>query len=303
MDETDLILSKMLLFNSRTPYRALADALGLSVNAVHKRIQSMVEAEVIRGFTAKVSLIPLGAYHVFLHGRSEAESTYSIMEGLGGHDSVYWVTLAGGNYVYVGAHLREIQDLPSVIEYVERAGRMPDLTVDIVHEAFSGKGRPIEELIHPIDWEILASMRYDSRKPVSKIAEEVGVSSRTVRRRLARLVDEGIVDFSIAWYPSESSDINTVIHLDVDPSSAQGVVDMFMAEYQPNALFAWRFVNQPGKVIAFLWAPSMNRLRELTERMGGDEAFSSSTPTVLYAGSLYETWRDRLVEEHAPPKG
>ena len=300
MDETDLFLSKLLLFNSRTSYRALADTLELSVNAVHKRIQSMVEAGVIMGFTAKVSLIPLGAYHVFLHGRSEAESTYSIMDDLGVHDSVYWVTLAGGNYVYVGAHLREIQELPSVAEFVGRVGRMPDLNAWIVHEEFSGKGRPLEELMRPIDWEILASLRHDSRKQVSRVAEEIGVSSRTVRRRLARLVEEGIVDFSIAWYPDSSNDINAVIHLDVDPSSAQGVVERYMAEYQPNALFAWRFISHPDKVVAFLWAPSMSRIRELTERIGGDEAFSSTTPTVLYAGGLYETWRDRLVEGHAP---
>jgi len=302
MDETDLFLSKLLLFNSRTPYRALADTLGLSVNAVHKRIQSLVEARVIRGFTAKVSLIPLGAYHVFLHGRSEAESTYSIMDGLGGHESVYWVTLAGGNYVYVGAHLREIQELPSVIDFVKSEGRLPDLNAWIVHEDFSGKGRPIEELIHPIDWEILASLRHDSRKPVSKVAEEIGVSSRTVRRRLTRLVDEGVADFSIAWYPDTSNDINAVIHIDVDAPSARGVVERYMAEYQPNALFAWSFISPPDKVVAFLWAPSMNRLRELTERISGDEDFSSTTPTILYAGGLYETWRDRLVEEHAHRK-
>ena len=56
MDETGLILSKLLLFDYLTPYLALADALGLSVNAVHKRIQSMVEESVIRGFTTKFSL-------------------------------------------------------------------------------------------------------------------------------------------------------------------------------------------------------------------------------------------------------
>ena len=56
MDETGLILSKLLLFDYLMPYLALADALGLSVNAVHKRIQSMVEESVIRGFTTKFSL-------------------------------------------------------------------------------------------------------------------------------------------------------------------------------------------------------------------------------------------------------
>ncbi|MGD0804819.1 MAG: winged helix-turn-helix transcriptional regulator [Candidatus Bathyarchaeia archaeon] len=50
MEETDIALSWALLQNSRTPYRALASRLNLSVNVVHKRIQAMVGSGVIRGF-------------------------------------------------------------------------------------------------------------------------------------------------------------------------------------------------------------------------------------------------------------
>ena len=299
MDETDLILSKMLLFNSRTPYRVLAEAIELSVNAVHRRIQSMVEEGVIRGFTTKVSLAALGAFHALIHGRSEAESVHTIEESLGGHESVYWVTLAGGNYIYVGAHLKTIQELPAVVEFVEEAGLMTDPNVGIIHEEFSGRRRPIDELLQPIDWGIIRSLSSDSRKAVSTVAEEVGASSRTVRRRFARLVEGGLIDFSIEWYPSATNDINTAIHIEAGSASAEEVISRFMAEYQPNALFAWRFSNLPRRVIAYLWSPSMNRLRELTERMGRDGAFKSATPVILYAGSLHETWRDKLVLERA----
>jgi Lrp/AsnC family leucine-responsive transcriptional regulator len=304
MDETDLILSMLLLFNSRTPYRVLAENLGLSVNAVHKRIQSMVEQGVIRRFTTKISLPSLGAFHVLINGRSEAESTYSIWDDLGDHESVYWVTLAGGNYVYVGAHLRDIQELPELVKFVGEAGRMPDATVGIIHEAFSGKGRALDELIGPLDWEIVRSLSHDSRKATSSIAEEVGASTRTVRRRLARLVDEGLLDFSIDWYPSTTNDINTMVHLELATASAEKVIERYMAEYRPNALFAWRFSNFPSQVVGLLWAPSMNKLRELTERMAGDEDLCCTTPVILYAGKLYETWRDRLViEKTSPPEG
>ena len=66
MDQTDLILSLLLLANSRTPYSGLAGTLGLSVNAVHKRIQSMVEDGIFRAFTAKVSLSVLGGFPVLI---------------------------------------------------------------------------------------------------------------------------------------------------------------------------------------------------------------------------------------------
>ena len=297
MDETDLILSTLLLFNSRTPYRVLAENLGLSVNAVHRRIRSMVEVGLIRRFTTRISLASLGAFHVLIHGRSEAESTYSVWDDLGGHESVYWVTLAGGNYVYVGAHLRDVQELPALVEFVGKAGRMPDAKVGIIHEDFSGKGRPLDELLAPLDWEIVGSLSQDSRKAASSIAGEVGASTRTVRRRLARLVDEGLLDFSIDWYPSSSNDINTIVHFELGAASAERAIERYMTGYRPNALFAWRFSNLPDRVVGLLWSPNMNELRELTERMAGDEELYCMTPVILYAGKLYETWRDRLVLE------
>lgn len=67
MDKTDIFLIQLLLANSRLPYAELAKKLNLSVNAVHKRIQSLVEMGVIRRFTAKVSHF---AVQVFIYGNS-----------------------------------------------------------------------------------------------------------------------------------------------------------------------------------------------------------------------------------------
>lgn len=41
MDQTDIAISNMLLANSRLSYREMADNLGISANAVHKRIRSL----------------------------------------------------------------------------------------------------------------------------------------------------------------------------------------------------------------------------------------------------------------------
>jgi DNA-binding Lrp family transcriptional regulator len=53
MDKADVILCQLLLMNSRLSYRRLADMLNLSVAAVHSRIQSLIDAGVIRKFTAR----------------------------------------------------------------------------------------------------------------------------------------------------------------------------------------------------------------------------------------------------------
>ena len=48
------------------PLQWTRETLGLSVNAVHKRIKSMVADGVIRAFTAKVSLSALGAFPMLI---------------------------------------------------------------------------------------------------------------------------------------------------------------------------------------------------------------------------------------------
>ena len=64
MDSTDIVLIQLLLMNSRTPYRELAEKLGLSVNAVHKRVNYLMEIGLIQAFTAKVRHMALDMDYV-----------------------------------------------------------------------------------------------------------------------------------------------------------------------------------------------------------------------------------------------
>jgi DNA-binding Lrp family transcriptional regulator len=58
----------MLLSNSRTPYRALAEKLNLSVNAVHKRVQTLIDQGIIREFIARPGFAATGALIALVHG-------------------------------------------------------------------------------------------------------------------------------------------------------------------------------------------------------------------------------------------
>ena len=64
MDRTDVSLCLFLMTNSRAPYHELAARLGLSINAVHKRIGALVNQGVIKAFSAHPSLASLGAVAV-----------------------------------------------------------------------------------------------------------------------------------------------------------------------------------------------------------------------------------------------
>jgi len=82
MDETDRWLMLLLAENTRIPYRELADKLGVSVQAVHRRIQLLTKAGVLRGFTAGISIRYLNAVPVIVFGRSNALSTEDTVKKL-----------------------------------------------------------------------------------------------------------------------------------------------------------------------------------------------------------------------------
>ena len=142
MDQTDLALSMMLLQDCRIPYRELADKLGLSVNAVHKRIQGLIDAGIIRGFRARPSLLALMTVQVLVWGRSNARVMANVRERLSRSDKVYWIAVGSGNELYVGGFLHNIYEMEDFATLVKREGEVPSPTVGIIAMPFVSAPEP-----------------------------------------------------------------------------------------------------------------------------------------------------------------
>jgi len=293
MDKTDVSLCLSLMTNSRTPYHELAAKLGLSINAVHKRIRAMVDSGIIRAFTARPSLLSLGAISVWVFGRSEAPHPSEVHLRLKTNDSTYWVANSGGGYVYVGGYLRDLSELDSYVAFVKAEGGITDPTVGII--PLPANRFPKEEL-HQLDQQILASLHKDSRKPLSDVASEVNASAKTVHRRLERMIEKGLVDLSIDWYPDASNDIVSLCHTALDRrADRMEVLAALRRSLSQNILVEVLFSNLPNQLVLFLWTNSMKQMDDLREDIGRAEGVASVTLNVLQIGYMFDTWRDKLL--------
>jgi DNA-binding Lrp family transcriptional regulator len=292
MDSTDIKLCLFLLSNSRTPYHELAGRLGLSINAVHKRIRGMVEVGIIRTFTARVSLVSLRATTVWVFGRSVADHPSEAHLRLRKNDSIYWVANSGGGYVYVGGYLRDISELDSFVSFVKREGEIEEPSVGILPLSAS---HPRESL-HPLDYQILASLRKDSRKSATDVASEVRASAKTVHRRLERMIENGLVDFSMEWYPDVSNDIVSICHVEVARGfSRPEVLSALKQSFAQNILVDMIFGNLPNQLTLFLWTNSMRQMDHLREGIGRAKGVGSVTLNILQIGYMFDTWVDQLT--------
>jgi len=296
MDETDLQLIKTLLADSRTPYRELAGKLGLSVNAVHRRIQSLMEEGIVRAFTTKVSLWHVAAATVLIHGVSRGKMD-EVSARLGEDEHIYWVSQGSGGLIYVGAYLRDIVELNDVVALVKRTGMVDDPTVGIM-AGMSLDADPKDTALSKLDLRIIKKLENDSRKPVSDIAVELNTSAKTVRRRLDRMLDNKLIECSLEWYPDKANDIISMFHIKVDPS-IDWVKFAFslMEDHPPTGLFFMLFSNLPDTVLFCTWSSAMRDVNELRRKLEARAGVVLTVPVILYGGQIYGTWREKLVDE------
>jgi len=302
MDRQDITLSLILLANSRTTLRTIAQQLNISVNAVHKRIRALEGQKVIRKFTAKVSHFAAGNIPIQLYGHTGSEVSQETVKVLGNEEHTYWVALAGGNHLYIGAYLKDIGELDRYVSFISQNSGMSDPTVGII--GFVGQPMTPQPLAQPtlsdIDYRIIFSLRNDSRRPMTEVAQELGLSAKTVQKHLDRMVAEGSIELSIQWYPDATDDIVSVFHIKTTTSEDKSKVAASLTnKYFPKVLFNFAFSNLPCELMAMTWSNNMRDLKELRDTLQKEKGIQSISTNILFTGYIFDTWRDDLVEAKA----
>jgi hypothetical protein len=106
--------------------------------------------------------------------------------------------------------------------------------------------KPSDLTICDLDYQIINSLKDDARKAIADIANELGISSKTVRRRLNRMIKNNLIELTLEWYPDKSDDITTLMDIRLKPDSNLAMVAyQILKEYVKNALFYWSFATYP----------------------------------------------------------
>ncbi len=296
LDKTDLILCQLLLYNSRISYRELAEKLDLSVTAVHNRIQALIDQGVIRKFTAGLSILAQNAIHILIFGSSKTNSIPTVKSKLEKQGSIYWLAVAGGNILYVGAYIKNIAELDGLVKYIRDNAEIPDPTIAIIGSPLPSavKNLKLQTKLCELDYRIIRSLKDNSRKPIADVAEETGVSAKTVRRRLSFLRKNFLIQFSIEWYPDESNDIFSIFHVQFKNDATPNAANNLLQKYYPKILFYWNFTNIPNSYVFMIWTPTSKELREIRELFEVEKSVQSVTPNVIYTGYIIPSWRDEI---------
>ena len=129
-----------------------------------------------------------------------------------------------------------------------------------------------------LDREILAILRRDSRTPYTEIADHVGTSEGTVRNRVERLVEEGVIErFTVA---TRTGNVKAMIEVGVAVDVDTTEVSDRMAEW-PEVDFVWQ-VSGEEDIVVVADPTDTGALNDLiTKARELDEVVSTKTRLIL----------------------
>jgi Lrp/AsnC family leucine-responsive transcriptional regulator len=293
MDSVDLQIVKILLENCRTTYRQIGETLHLSVNAIYKRVQAMIDTGVIRAFTARPSLIGLKAINVLIFGQSKGKNLNEISKQLGNHESIFFVGNAGGNYLYIDGYLRNINELDEYTVSVSDIAVLEEFSTCIKALPF----RINPEVLTKIDFQILRTLGSDAKRTIADLAKDLGITAKTIRKRVKRMREYNLVEFSINFAPQNEGTIVSQFHIYLDKNSDHdNEINNIKEQYNDNLLYLQRFTNIPNLLMLTALSKSNKEAADLYSRLQA-ESHENVEHHIIYNGFFFETWRDKLFQE------
>lgn len=131
-----------------------------------------------------------------------------------------------------------------------------------------------------LDMKIIKALQKDARKPIIQLAREVGANEATVRRRIDKLLKEGIIErFTVVLdYHKLGRIIKAFIGFRVQPAKLKEIVD-HLAKY-PDIQVLYR-TSGDTDIFAEVIFEKMEDLNEFLEKELGLEGILGTIVTIV----------------------
>ncbi len=276
---------------------SIARKLNLSVNAVKKRIVAMEEERVIQGYTCE--LIPgilreeSGLARVTIS--SEIKSIKEVTDTIGTHELVFLVGVGVGNQVIVVFTYRSNSDVLQLEEYIKSLSFVLNVEIFLL---FVPPRQNIPE-ITPVDYKIISILSKNGRMPFKELSEKTQISTRTLKKKIDKLIDDGIIYFPLIMSPGSSENlILFTIFCKLAPNVNKTLFYQNIMEKYSNSWVGWIVVDKPIVIIIFFTSHIKN-IRIVEDSLKQDPAVVSTETLTGGEGYYYSDWRQNYIKEMA----
>jgi DNA-binding Lrp family transcriptional regulator len=295
MDDKDLELLKLLLFDGRMTYELIAKKLKLTPYLVKKKIQNLVDMGVIMKFTTNLNFLLFQKSVCYtLAEVKEGTDQQDLIERLGKLDEVTGGAISLQNKMQIihtySDDYEFKKNLEKFMQYDEILGT--ENFILLIPPNLSFKNTRLIKT----DWKIINSIKDNCRKTDVEIAKELGISSKTVKRRLGYLKENNIILFMIDLDTSAADFLSYLLIVKFQKIASESLnkVMKIVKKY----FYVWKVANQE----AFIFTVFIDKLREIDEQVKEIEIVPYVKEVISYVPTkmfYFENWIDKLIKKNA----
>ncbi|MDX1798856.1 MAG: winged helix-turn-helix transcriptional regulator [Candidatus Lokiarchaeia archaeon] len=295
MDDKDLELLKLLLFDGRMTYELLAKKLKLTPYLVKKKIQNLVDMGVIMKFTTNLNFLLFQKSVCYtLAELKQGTDQQELIERLGKLDEVT------GGAISLQNKMQIIHIYSDDYEFKKNLEKFMQHDEILNNENFillipPNLGFKNTRLIKT-DWKIINSIKDNCRKTDIEIANELGISSKTVKRRLDYLRENNIIIFMIDLDTSAADFLSYLLIVKFQKIASESLNKV--GKIVKNYFYMWKVANQE----AFIYTVFIEKLRDIDEQVKEIEKVPYVKEVISYVPTkmfYFKNWIDKLIKENA----
>jgi len=291
MDNKDLEILKLLLFDGRISYESIAKKVRLTPYIAKKRINNLVDLGVIMKFSTNLNFLMFQKSVCYtLAEVKEGTDQLKLIERIGQLDEVTGGAVSLQNKMQIIHTYSDDYDFKKNLEKLMQFEEILNMEnfILLIPPSLNFKNTRLNKT----DWKIINSIKDDCRKTDIQIANELGISSKTVKRRLSYLRENNIILFMIDLDTSEADFLSYLLIVIFQTIAAESLNKVM--KIVKNYFYMWRIANQE----AFIFTVFIDKLREIDEQVKEIEKVPyvkeviSFVPTKMF---YFESWIDNLI--------
>jgi DNA-binding Lrp family transcriptional regulator len=287
LDKNDLTILPALARDCRTSYSSIGLQIGLTAKSVKARVKKMVGSGVIEKFVVRVNPVAFGYRTAFVlirtSGRITKNDVIQRVKEFG--DLAYHVHHMGSTSMAAIIIKRPLDD--NTIQSLNDRLK-PATVVRISVAELSVTSNDLSET----DLRIIKCLLLSgARTEISDIAKEVGISEKTTTRRLNKMKESRLLDFSLQCSPAAMIGyVQFVIPIIVAKSHFHNVLERMYSEFQANILYSPSIIQPENQLTFVLFGENVFVVDNVLARVNSFVGVNSADAYILTKWQYYDDW-------------
>ncbi|MFW9974994.1 MAG: winged helix-turn-helix transcriptional regulator [Candidatus Thorarchaeota archaeon] len=266
--------------NCRMSYQSLADMLGVTANAVKKRIDRLIETGVIEEFSIVLRPAMMGSdYLIALVSTDGNEDEEKFIDQLGSHLMIIQVgqlVTGSGRLYFLHCEYIGAEGLRNVGSFLRTLDSVTNIEL---HTILTKPGEKFE--VKNLHLRVLRYLLKDARMQVSEISEKSGLTSRRVSRAIQEMHSSNAFWFAVRWNLSLGQNAEFYLKVEyAEQASRMDEIDEWLRERFPDEYW-FSFYSAMEPILFAKFVTNHFRDAEEISRITKNAPFSKSVDVLL----------------------